>query len=178
MEIFIQILHVAGISHLVQILHLLAKSNLKPLTVKQSELCQSIFKDSLDTQGVLIDESAYLGPKQWDIVYVGMNCINSYGGMSVSIFVHELVHILQYRKYGLAYICRCLFALHKGSAYDFGGKRGARLIADGKKTLNDLNFEAQAALVESAFRWTYLSRSEDSDLKEMGKTILAKIDEI
>ena len=126
---------------------------------------------------VLLDEHAYFGPKQWNIIYASMYLINSFGHIRIADLVHELVHVLQYKRYGLAYISRCWYDQLNSNTYDFGGTEGALKIGNGDVSIKDLPFESQAAVIEMAFIWVH-SPTFDLNEKQNGKRILKRIEEI
>ncbi|NJK83689.1 MAG: hypothetical protein HC912_07610 [Saprospiraceae bacterium] len=128
------------------------KSSSRRLTDWEYGLAQSVFGKSIDLHRVRIDERAYLGSKQYGICYVSFNTINSWGEMSDSLLVHELVHVWQYQHFGAVYIPRALWAQRTKEGYNYGGVKAlSAAIAQGKPFWA-FNYEQQGDIVADYYR--------------------------
>ncbi len=128
------------------------KSSTRKLNDWEYGLAQSVFGDAIELNRVHIDERAYFGPKQSGICYVSFNTINSWGSMSDSLLVHELVHVWQYQHFGAVYIPRALWAQRTKEGYNYGGVTALKkAIVEGKKFW-EFNYEQQGDIVADYYR--------------------------
>ncbi len=128
------------------------KSNIRKLSDWEYGLAQSVFGDAIDLDSVRIDERAYFGPKQSGICYVSFNTINSWGSMSDSLLVHELVHVWQYQRFGAVYIPRALWAQRTKEGYNYGGVSALKKAIVNKKKFWEFNYEQQGDIVADYYR--------------------------
>jgi len=151
LEFFLQILDALGIGDLYDASASVVK-RARQLTARERQLATSIFGNSLPLEKIRVDEHALLGPRQGRFCYVSFYTINSWGGMSDAVFIHELVHVWQYHHLGVVYIPRALAAQWSRHGYDYGGAAALqKAIAEGKSLL-DFNYEQQASIVEDYYR--------------------------
>jgi len=127
------------------------KPSVRKLNESEIKLGRSVFEDSLSWSGIYVDEHAILGPKQYRFAYVSFFTINSYGPIPSHVFIHELMHIWQYQKYGSLYIVNALFAQHSQAKYNYGGLDELVKRKRKQQKLNSFNFEQQADIVEDYF---------------------------
>jgi hypothetical protein len=147
-----QLLDVLRVTDVYQWLGNVFKKSCRPLTAIEIEVAQSIFGNSLQYSKIRIDEKAYLGPRFGNFAYVSFHTINCWGELSASTFIHELVHIWQYERFGAAYIVRALQAQFTKEGYDYGGVGALYALREEKKGLQALNFEQQADVIADYFR--------------------------
>jgi hypothetical protein len=133
------------------LLNKLIKRNTRPMHDREIELAQSVFGNSIDYRKVRMDERARIGCRRHHFAYVGFNCINSWGALSEPHFIHELMHVWQYQRFGSVYIPRALYAQRTPEAYDYGGIEAIREAAMPGKGLLDFNWEQQAEIVSDYF---------------------------
>jgi len=124
----------------------------RPLTPAEIELATSVYGSSIDYSQVRIDETAWLGPRQYLFCYVSFNTINSWQPMRADTLVHELMHVWQYQHLGAAYIPRALRAQRSPEGYNYGGITALRQAQKAGKQLLDFNYEQQADIVADYFR--------------------------
>jgi hypothetical protein len=148
----LQVLDACKVTDLYQWSADILKKSSRPLSEKEIELAQSIFGNALPYSKIRIDEKAYLGPRFSNFAYVSFYTVNCWGELSESTFIHELVHIWQYERFGAAYIVQALQAQHTKEGYDYGGVGTLYALRDEKKGLQALNFEQQADVVADYFR--------------------------
>lgn len=173
-ELFVLLLECLGIGEIYETLADLLKYKARPLTKNEIKLAKSIYGQSIDYTKVTIDETAWLGPKQYRFCYVSFNTINCWGKLSDYIFIHEMMHIWQYQQLGAKYMIRALIAQHSKMGYDYGGITDILGKIKNGKSLFDYNFEQQADVVTDYFllknerlpQWgnansTHLSEYED-----------------
>ncbi len=161
-ELVFFILDLFGISELIESAALLIKFNSRPLNAKEELICRNIFGDKLDYSLITIDESAFMGPRQYRFAYVFMNSINFWGKMADRHFVHELVHIWQYQHFGSVYIIRALIGQHSRRGYDYGTGRLLEEILKRGKSVALFNYEQQADIIADLYVKKYLMNSNTS----------------
>ena len=150
-EFFILLLEVFGIGELYEIITDFFKTKTRPLAPWEIKMATSIYGDSINYQLVRIDETAWVGPKQYHFCYVSFNLINSWQRMSNYVLIHELMHIWQYQRMGAIYMVRALSAQHTKMGYNYGGIEAIRAKMTNGETLLDFNFEQQADVVADCF---------------------------
>ena len=119
----------------------------RELTATEEKIAKRLFGDALRYQLIRLDEKAKLVCKPRGIAYVSLFTINSWGALSSRTLIHELVHVWQYQRLGLAYIPLALLAQKSKEGYDYGGT--AALI-NGKSAgfgLASFNLEQQAEIL-------------------------------
>jgi hypothetical protein len=139
-----------GIPELIEIIFILMKWNIRPLTIDEVNLVNSVFGHTIDLSPVTIDRNCRLGMKFAD-AYVSFNTINYRGELEDAIFIHEMVHIWQYQQFGSIYIPHAIHAQFHGG-YDYGGVENLYFcMLEGKKIIQ-FNFEQQAEIIEDMYR--------------------------
>jgi len=128
------------------------KFNTRSLKAWEVDVAKTIFKDKLQYKLIRIDENAKLLPSERCIAYVGFHTINSKGPMNNSTFIHELVHVWQYERFGSVYIYYALMAQKSTMGYNYGGASALSYAINQKKKLVDFNFEQQGDLIEDYYR--------------------------
>jgi hypothetical protein len=124
------------------------KHNTRPLTDDEIEKAKTIFGDKLNYKLIRIDEKATIMTKDKGIIYVGFNTINSWGALREDIFIHELVHVWQYQKFGAGYISNALKAQTSKEGYNYAYNKGWEKRA----SIHDFNAEQQADIVQDYYR--------------------------
>ena len=77
--------------------------------------------------------------------------INSWGEMHDDVFIHELVHVWQYERFGAMYIAKALLA-QREEGYNYGGRSRLAKARELGGKLTDFNFEQQADIVMDYYR--------------------------
>lgn len=150
-ELFILILEILGVGEFYETLMDLGKSKSRLMQSWEIKMAQKIYGNSIDYQQIRIDETAYLGPKQYHFCYVSFNLINSWKRMQNHILIHELMHVWQYQKMGAIYMLRALSAQHTEMGYNYGGVIAIKEKMANGETLLDFNLEQQADVVADYF---------------------------
>ncbi len=170
-EAALYVLDLSGVVELYETVADWVKFNTRGLTDRELKLARSVFGERVNYRRVRLDERAWLGPRQGRYCYVSFFTINSWGPMTDAILIHELVHVWQYQRVGIAYIPRALRALVSEEGYDYGG---AEALSRGRltgKRLLDFNYEQQADIITDYYRlrngqrpvWSRNSRPDLND---------------
>ena len=162
-------LDLLGIGEIYETICDFVKFNTRPLNSWEREMAKEVFGNSINFDRVRIDEYAFIGPPQMNICYVSGYVINSWGKMTNSTLIHELVHVWQYEKIGLVYIPRALSAQRSLANYDYGGLLSLKETKNAGKNIFSYNLEQQAEIVADYYslskgyplRW---SRAKYADL--------------
>lgn len=128
------------------------KRNTRGLSKEETKLAQAIFGSAIDYAQVRLDEKAQLGCRSGHFAYVGFQVINSWGVLSDSHFIHEMVHVWQYQRHGAGYIACALWAQRTPQGYNYGGISAIRAAAENKFGLESFNYEQQGDIVADYFR--------------------------
>lgn len=150
--LFFYILDVFGLPEFYETIMDLVKFNTRPLYKWEIELAKSVFGNTIDYRRVRIDDFSFAGPKQMRFCYVSFYCINSWGPMQNSIFIHEMTHVWQFEKLGSVYIPKALLAQHTALGYDYGGVEALRAGREKGKSFLSFNFEQQGDIISDYFR--------------------------
>lgn len=143
---------VAGIPEMYMGLNRLMKTGVRPLSEQEIRLGRRIFGDAIDYSRVRVDESARIGTRRLALAYVSFNLINYRRKINKAIFVHELMHIWQYQKFGSIYLARAIKAQRSKEGYDYGGVEYLYQAMNRGMSLLEFNFEQQADIVEDYYR--------------------------
>ena len=128
------------------------KTKYRFLTKEEKKLAKHFFGDSINLKHVRINSQMSKRIEQKAYAYVTLNTINYRNEISKPIFLHELVHIWQYQRFGSMYIYRALKAQNSKMKYDYGGleKLYAGMIS--QHQFLQFNFEQQGSIIEDYFR--------------------------
>jgi hypothetical protein len=130
----------------------ITKSELRPVNDLEEYLIQEIYKDTIDSRFILINDHTTSFIKKYAYAFVTYNTIHFDKEISEPIVVHELMHIYQYQKFGSVYLYRCAKAQLSKYNYDYGGVERLSIGLEKGKTIFHYNFEQQAMIVEDYFR--------------------------
>ncbi len=145
------ILDLFGIGEIYQFINLMTKPKMRRVNIEEDIIINEVFDDCIDIHKVWIDDKARLFTNKFAHAYVTTNIINYWKEIGEQIFVHELVHVCQYQKFGSVYISRALRGQYSHEGYEYGGAYGlAEALAIGKGYL-DFNFEQQAQIIEDYY---------------------------
>ena len=160
------ILDVIFLPELYLILNRIIKWKIRHLTENEKIMAASFYNNTIDLDKVLIDDRARFLVKKYNFAYVSFNLINYWDTIVDNVLIHELMHVHQYKKFGIVYIFRALLAQNSKEVYNYGGYQGLeKAIAAGKK-LYEFNFEQQASIIEHF----YMIKNRD-DLRNNKKLI-------
>jgi hypothetical protein len=151
-ELFCYFVDVFGLGEIYESLADIVKFNTRPLLPAEVEKVEQIFGKTLNTNRIRIDESAFLGPRTKHFAYVSFYTINYWGDLSDDMFIHELVHIWQYKQLGSVYIPRALKAQFSSEGYDYGGLANLVLAIRSGRGLKHFNVEQQGDIIADYYR--------------------------
>ena len=130
----------------------LIKWKTRPLSTHEKELSVSLFGNQLPLRCIAIDPDSIPVRKKKTQAYVSFHTINFLETIPDPVFVHELVHIWQYKRYGSVYISESIWAQKWGGGYNYGGLGPLLKYSEGRG-LAAFNFEQQADIIEDYYRW-------------------------
>jgi hypothetical protein len=138
-----------AIPEIIQTLQIWVKPSIRPLSENELQCAQRVFKDAVDYRLVRIDSRARVGIHAKVIAYVTFNYINFRGSLSPEIFIHEMMHVWQFQRFGSVYLFRAMKAQFSNTVYDFGGIENLYQKMLAGRGLMDFNFEQQAEIIET-----------------------------
>ncbi len=127
------------------------KGGIRDFDIYELTLLNEVFGPSIDLSNIRINDSAQLFTKSYAIAYVTGFVINYDSSISDKVLVHEVVHCLQYQKFGLVYSSRALLAQRSAEGYSYGGYMGLNDAIENGKNFLGFNFEQQAQIIEDYF---------------------------
>lgn len=130
------------------------KLKTRSLNEHEKEIAKEVFGVSLPVHLIGVDPSSIPAKKKKTVAFVTFHTVNFDTKIPDPTFIHELVHIWQYRKYGAAYITESIWAQKWGGGYNYGGADELMKHSEGSG-LRAFNFEQQADIVEEYFRWKH-----------------------
>jgi hypothetical protein len=143
------------------------KPNIRSLYNSERELINGFYTTSINLNHVLLNSSASLLVKKFAYAYVTHNIVHYEDKVKDEIMIHEMMHVLQFQKFGSVYIYRALKAQKSKYGYDYGGiARLERGIIKGK-SIFQYNFEQQAMIMEDYFLATKLFGKNNHREKEL-----------
>lgn len=152
-----------GISEIYEILNELINWNIRDIHNDEILLAKEIFKEDFRIDLVRINDSNIIA-KKLRIAYVSFRQINFSKAIPNDIFVHELVHIWQYQKFGAVYIYKAWKAQISKEGYKYGSASGLALARESSKHFYEFNFEQQAEIVQDYYRSQFLINRADHEL--------------
>lgn len=151
LELLIRVLQGIGFPFLLMGLNRLFKPGTRALTASEIALAHSVFGAAIVYERVRIDARARVMCRRRGMAYVAFNVINAWGPLSPAHFIHEMVHVWQYQRFGAVYIPRALYAQRTTMGYNYGGPVALQKAAAAEKSLLDFNYEQQADIVADYF---------------------------
>jgi hypothetical protein len=162
LSFFFYVVDVLGLPELLEILFMIFLWRIRPMSDDEKCLCLPIFGNNIDLNVVTIDRDTRIGMEIAD-AYVTFNTINYQRELPAHIFIHEMVHIWQYQKFGSIYIPHALHA-QKHGGYNYGGvlKLYKSMVAG--RHLTTYNFEQQAEIIEHLFQLKELGLDDEQPI--------------
>jgi hypothetical protein len=152
LEIFFRVGDLVRFPKVMMMVNHRLKSGVRPLTADEVALARSVFGDNINYDRVRVDARSHLGPRHFGFAYVGFYFINCWGSLTPDVFIHELVHVWQYQRFGSVYIPRALYAQRTPEGYHYGGPAALEEALQNGETLVNFNYEQQAEIVADFFR--------------------------
>lgn len=153
LSLLLLIIDLSGLPEIYDFITSIFKRNIRGLSPKENELLEFALPDTLLKKLIIIDENATLTSKRLNATYVSFFTINTYGDMPDTTFVHELIHVWQYSRFGSAYIVRALFAQNYGEGYDYGGIKNLMDAYSKKRNILDYNYEQQGEIIADYYKF-------------------------
>ncbi len=148
--------------------NLLLKRGIRKMNDAEKLIARNVFNNTILYDNVFIDDNASFLVKKHKFAYVSFNLINSWGSIRDDIFIHELMHVYQFQKFGFVYVYRALKAQFSREGYDYGGPKGLLKAKEQGKTLFEFNFEQQASIIEHYYA---IRQSKEVLLTDVAKEI-------
>ncbi|HHB78113.1 MAG TPA: hypothetical protein ENK85_02630 [Saprospiraceae bacterium] len=150
-ELGILIIEIFGIGESYDILTTIFKRSTRSLSPRQLEIATGFYGDAPILRKVRIDEQAKIGMGKMATAYVSCFTINTGAPIEDDVLIHELVHIIQYKKYGMRYMTRALYGQNWGGGYNYGGTEGLKNWQQADKELYFFNPEQEAEFITDLF---------------------------
>jgi hypothetical protein len=148
----LEILEIGGIGEAYETLQDWVKFNTRTLNSSEVKAAKSVFGTRINTDFVRVDERAVIGPLFTDRAYTSFHTINSWGGESIDVMIHELTHVWQYENSGAIYMPQAVHAQKWGGGYQYGGVSGLQAKQATGKGLLSFNREQQAQIIQDFFQ--------------------------
>jgi len=113
-------------------------------------MVEQVFKQNIPVEYLRVHDKNSIA-KRLHIAYVSFRQINYNKRLSNDIFIHEMVHIWQYKTFGAVYIYLAWKAQMSKEGYDYG--KAEALIENLKKgkLFHEFNFEQQADIIQDYY---------------------------
>ena len=129
------------------------------LNENERKYAKEYFGNRLNLDNIRMNNRIHQRLEKLAVAFVSFNTINFAEIISLPIFIHELVHIWQYQKFGSVYIYRALKAQSSPEGYDYGGLENLYTKMLNNYVFTDFNFEQQGEIFEDYCR---LKESENN----------------
>lgn len=162
-DLFYYILDLIFISDLYITINKIIKPNIRKLNETELLIANSFYGGKINFEDVIIDDKSWFLTRKFNFAYVSFNLINYWDNIADHVFIHELIHIHQYDKFGIVYIFRALLAQSSKEGYNYGGHQGLKKAIKDNKSFYDFNFEQQAAIIEHYYLITNREDLRDNE---------------
>lgn len=130
----------------------ITKQKSRILSDAEKVIARSVFGKSISYSLISLNPDSQAVKKNKTTAFVSFYTINFFNELPPYLFIHELVHIWQYQKYGSIYISEAIWAQRWGGGYNYGGIEPLKKYSEGKG-LASFNYEQQADIIEDYYRW-------------------------
>ncbi len=151
LELVILVLEFFGIGEIYDIMTTIFKRSTRPLSEKELQTVTQFYGDATIFRKVRIDDKAKIGMGKMATAYVSCYTINTGAPIADEVLIHELVHIIQYKKYGMRYMTRALYGQNWGGGYNYGGAQGIEKWQKADKELYFFNPEQEAEFITDLY---------------------------
>lgn len=148
-----------AIPELVEFVMVWVQPSIRLLDEKEKYFAQKYFYDKVNLENVRVNDRISKRVENLAIAFVTFNTIHYSKTISIPIFIHEMVHIWQYQKFGSVYIFRALLAQNSKEGYDYGGLENLYSKMLNNYVFTEFNFEQQGEIFEDYCR---MKENEDS----------------
>lgn len=128
------------------------RPNTRLLNCEEKKYVTKYFNDKVNTHNVRVNNKIHKWMASSTIAFVTFNTIHYSSTISIPVFIHEMVHIWQYQKFGSVYIYRALKAQNSKEGYDYGGVESLYVKMLNNHIFTDFNFEQQGEIFEDYCR--------------------------
>lgn len=122
------------------------------LNEEEKKYINKYFNSQVDTSNIRISYRIPDWIEKLAVAFVTFNTIHFSERISLPIFIHEVVHIWQYQKFGSVYIYRALKAQNSTEGYNYGGLENLYSKMLNNYIFTDFNFEQQGEIFEDYCR--------------------------
>ena len=143
---------VLGLPSLFEFLYTLACPKVRLLNEEEKKYVSKYFRNKVNVSNVRICPNMPSSFMKRTMAFVTFNTIHFNERISVPVFIHEMVHIWQYQKFGSVYIYRSLQAQNSKEGYDYGGLESLYNKMLSNYTFTAFNFEQQGEIFEDYCR--------------------------
>lgn len=140
------------IPEIVELVYVWIQPKIRLLKEEEKEYAQKYFGNKIYLKNIRI---SYQIPRRIEVLaiaFVTFNTIHYSERISLPVFIHELVHIWQFQKFGSVYIYRALKAQRSADGYDYGGLESLYTKMLNNYAFTDFNFEQQGEIFEDYCR--------------------------
>lgn len=130
----------------------IVKRSTKPLSSTFYKKSQVILGEQFPHALIKEDAQAKWFVRKFKIIYVSFFTINYDRSIQESTWIHELVHIWQYTRFGSSYILFALYAQTTKEGYNYGGRDVVIENAQINAPLTTYNFEQMADVIEDGYK--------------------------
>ena len=146
------IIDVVGGPELYQLGVSMIRPRMRYLTFKEYDIVASFYNRLLTKDMVWINDRENWLTKNMAHAFVGCSIVHFQKAIKDHILIHEMVHVLQFYRYGSVYINRAVRAQLSDRTYDYGGVYGLQEAHQMGKAYSAFNFEQQAQIIEDYYR--------------------------
>lgn len=125
--------------------------SIRELSSEERDLAMLYFQEEIHYEHVILHTKMSPRIRKLAYAFVMLNGIHFEKKLPPHIFLHEMVHVYQYERYGIVYAFRALMAQRTVEGYDYGGGEGIYQAMITDKRLEQFNFEQQAQIIEDAY---------------------------
>jgi hypothetical protein len=122
------------------------------LDEEEKSYIRKYFDNQVVIQNIRISYTIPNWLKKMAVAVVTFNTIHFSHKISLPVFIHEVVHIWQYQKFGSVYIYRALKAQNSDQGYNYGGLENLYSKMLNNYIFTDFNFEQQGEIFEDYCR--------------------------
>jgi len=151
-DLIFYILDVFFIPDLLELLAVYMKPNTRFFNDKEKHLVYRYFGKSIKVENLRVNTKMTKVAQRNAHAFVTFRTVHFASYIAKEIFVHELVHIWQYQRFGSVYIYRALKAQQSKEGYNYGGAERLYHSMLEQKRFIDFNFEQQGEIFEDYAR--------------------------
>jgi len=152
MDLFFYLADVLIFPDLFELIFVWFQTDIRLLNEEERSYAKKYFENQVNLYNVRMSRRIPVRIKNLALAFVTFNTIHFAEKVSIPIFVHELVHIWQYQKFGSVYIYRALKAQRTKEGYDYGGLENLYAKMLDNALFTEFNFEQQGAIFEDYCR--------------------------